>query len=472
MRSRLHLIFRVRGSHSALLNAAERPHRMKARTLFAHSKTGARPRYTAHSKIGARPRYTAHSHKQRGSVFVVSLAVVAGLVAILASIAASQRVAVRASINRMEARRAELAAQSGIQRALAEFSSQDPNLTTHQDPWAILSVGGEDQFIVGRESFRIEIVDSSSTLDLNSVDETQLLNLPMTTEQIDSLLDWRSGERDPRPEGAKDEFYNNLLAPYNAKLGAFDSLSELLLVRGFTPQSLYEVQTDIVNTGTTIPGSVENQPVLAELLGTDTRSASVGPTGQTLLNVNGNNVNVGTLIQRGFSAPLAMAILQRRPHSGVGSILSVPGVNQTNATLVLDNLTTSGAPTRVGRVNVNTASESVLAALPGMQADIASSIVARQPTGINSLGELLSVPGLSLQVLQQIVDRLTVNSQSFRVRVEGRAGKGRALYEATLVLEDGGARLLKVRRAPFSDMPARWGWVAEPSRDVIITELQ
>lgn len=410
--------------------------------------------------------------RQRGSVFVVSLAVTAGLVAILVSIAASQRVAVHAAINRMEARRAELAAHSGIQRALAEFSAQDPNVTTLQDAWAILSEGGQDQFIVGRESFRLEVVDASSTLDLNTVDETQLLNLPMTTEQIDSLLDWRSGERDPRPEGAKDEYYNNLATPYNAKLGPFDSFSELLLVRGFTPQALYDVQTEIVNTGTTTQGSADTQPVLAELFGTDTRSANVNATGQTLLNVNSNNTNVGTLIQRGFPPLLAVAILQRRPHVGVGSILSTPGVNQTNAALVLDNLTTSGAPTLVGRVNVNTALESVLAALPGMQPDIANAIYSRQTTGITSLSELLSVPGVSLQVLQQIVDRVTVNSQTFRVRVEGRAGKARSLFEATIVLEDGAARVLKVRRAPYSDMPARWGWETEPTRDVIISELQ
>ena len=203
---------------------------------------------------------------QRGGVFVIALAILAGLVAVVVSVAATQRAAYHAATNRIEARRAEIAAFSGLQRALAEFGTQDANIATLQDAWAVLSTLGQERFVVGRDDFRLEIVDGSAFLNLNTINEDQLRNMPMTTEQIDSILDWRSANQDPRPEGAKDEFYNNLAEPYNTKLGNFDSVDELLLVRGFTPAALYEVQTDVVNTSTISSGSTQQQPVLAEIL--------------------------------------------------------------------------------------------------------------------------------------------------------------------------------------------------------------
>lgn len=407
---------------------------------------------------------------QRGGVFVIALAILAGLVAVVVSVAATQRAAYHAATNRIEARRAEIAAFSGLQRALAEFGTQDANIATLQDAWAVLSTLGLERFVVGRDDFRLEIVDGSAFLNLNTINEDQLRNMPMTTEQIDSILDWRSANQDPRPEGAKDEFYNNLAEPYNTKLGNFDSVDELLLVRGFTPSALYEVQTDVVNTSTISSGSTQQQPVLAEILTTDSQSSNTTSTGQTKLNINSNTVNVGTLIQRGFTPQLAVALTQRRPYGTLGQVLQVPGVNQQNAALILDNLTLTGGQQQSGKVNVNTASEVVLAAIPGIQADMAAAIVARQQTPLTSLSELLSIPGFTLQVLQQTADAFTVSSQTFIVRIEGRAGRARCLLEATIGIVEGTPRVLKVRRPPFADMPARWGWDADPINDVIITE--
>ncbi len=407
---------------------------------------------------------------QRGGVFVIALAVLAGLVAVVVSIAATQRAAYHAATNRIEARRAEIAAFSGLQRALAEFATQDANIATQQDAWAVLSQFGQERFVVGTDDFRLEVVDASGFMNLNTIDEDQLRNLPLTTEQIDSILDWRSSNRDPRPEGGKDEFYNNLSVPYNAKLGNFDSVDELLLVRGFTPAVLYEVQTDIVSTSTITQGNTQAPPILAEILTADSQSSNTTATGETKLNINSNTVTMGALIQRGFPPPLALELTRRRPYATLGQVLQAPGVNSQNAALILDNLTLAGGTQQTGKINVNTAPETVLAAIPGMQPDLAAALVSRQQTPLQSLGELLAVPGFSLQVLQQTADRFTVGSQTFIARIEGRAGRARHLLEATISLENGAVRVLKVRRPPFADMTARWGWDATPTNDVIITE--
>jgi type II secretory pathway component PulK len=56
-----------------------------------------------------------------------------------------------------------------------------------------------------------------------------------TTPIVNSILDWMSQDKNSRVEGAKDEYYQGLTPPYYAKDGPIDDLSELLLVKGISP---------------------------------------------------------------------------------------------------------------------------------------------------------------------------------------------------------------------------------------------
>ena len=64
----------------------------------------------------------------------------------------------------------------------------------------------------------------------------QVENVP---ELINALLDWRDADNDTREGGAESDYYNTLEPPYNAKNGPFDSIEELLLVKGFNAAILY-----------------------------------------------------------------------------------------------------------------------------------------------------------------------------------------------------------------------------------------
>src|SRR4051794_6040341 len=125
--------------------------------------------------------------KRAGVTFIMTIGVLAGLVAILAAAAATQMVAIRSTGNRMWERRARLAAESGIQRALATLATQDPNATLQQDDWYTLGQEGDENFIVGDASFRLQIVDASGLVNINTAPEQQLQLMPLTTEQIESL---------------------------------------------------------------------------------------------------------------------------------------------------------------------------------------------------------------------------------------------------------------------------------------------
>src|SRR6202040_481163 len=65
--------------------------------------------------------------------------------------------------------------------------------------------------------------------------------LPNMTEDIaNSILDWIDpSSTTPRTNGAKDEYYPTLMPPYHVKNGPIDTLEEMLLIKGVTPQLLY-----------------------------------------------------------------------------------------------------------------------------------------------------------------------------------------------------------------------------------------
>jgi general secretion pathway protein K len=56
---------------------------------------------------------------------------------------------------------------------------------------------------------------------------------------VDSILDWRDCDREARLNGAEDDYYLGLPRPHRAKNGFFDSIEELLQVRGVTPDLFY-----------------------------------------------------------------------------------------------------------------------------------------------------------------------------------------------------------------------------------------
>ena len=55
---------------------------------------------------------------------------------------------------------------------------------------------------------------------------------------VDSILDWRDPDDFYRINGAENDYYQSLKEPYNSKNGNLDSIEELLLVRGVTPDPL------------------------------------------------------------------------------------------------------------------------------------------------------------------------------------------------------------------------------------------
>lgn len=98
---------------------------------------------------------------------------------------------------------------------------------------------------------RIGITDESSKLNLNTATEEQLLKLvsaavaddssAIPEEIVDAIIDWRDADTEPNGEAldTEGEYYRQLDKPYRIKNGPFDTVEELLLVKGVTGGVLY-----------------------------------------------------------------------------------------------------------------------------------------------------------------------------------------------------------------------------------------
>lgn len=96
---------------------------------------------------------------------------------------------------------------------------------------------------LGHGSFTWKIVDLESKININTAGEPLLqqafllmgMDAGEVTATVNSILDWIDPDDRQRIQGAESEFYQSLKPAYFAKNGPIDDLSELLLVKGVTP---------------------------------------------------------------------------------------------------------------------------------------------------------------------------------------------------------------------------------------------
>lgn len=102
---------------------------------------------------------------------------------------------------------------------------------------------------------RYGLEDESARLNLNLIllaDQISpgaarnfLMALPNMTEDVaDAILDWIDLDDETREYGAEADYYSGLSPAYGPRNGAPETIEELLLVRGVTPQLLFGIDTN------------------------------------------------------------------------------------------------------------------------------------------------------------------------------------------------------------------------------------
>lgn len=99
----------------------------------------------------------------------------------------------------------------------------------------------------GKGLYRVRLVDEGGKVNINRVDEDTLRRIftnlgveePRRTILVDSILDWRDADDLHRVNGAEKDYYLSLSPPYTPRNGPFDTVEDLLWVRGVTAELFY-----------------------------------------------------------------------------------------------------------------------------------------------------------------------------------------------------------------------------------------
>jgi general secretion pathway protein K len=290
--------------------------------------------------------------------------------------------------------------RSGVELARYVLGQQltipfEGNFDALNQKWAGGPGGTNDQLAdislqhneLGPGRFSVRLVDLERKVNLNFANRPMLerafelmgFNTLDVASVVDAIEDWRDRDPDPRLNGAESDYYLGLKPRYLAKDGPFDDLSELLLVRGVTPE-LYWGATG----GASVPAPLAPRSLSLSGLGWNDQP---GP-----------------------------------PPFGLADVFNTLGRLQ---------------------VNINTASATVLQLLPGVDEDMALSIIqlragpdgadgTEDDTPFHNAGELVNVRGMPPQFVQQLQRYCGVRSFTFEAHVDVQMGAYRRHFVALL----------------------------------------
>ncbi len=361
--------------------------------------------------------------------------------------------------------------------------------------FSVIRRGGQDE---GEHSVFYGLLDEERHLNVNTASAEELDRLPgIEPDVAAALVDWRDRDDEPSPQGAEQEYYSSLDRPYAVRNGPFETLRELLMVRGVAaPAFLGE---DANANGILDPGErdrdrsppLDNGDLVLDrgwssYLSTDSGMENVNAAGERRVNIQRASADELAKVD-GISSDLAEKIVAWRGSNSLESIVDLlnvtnrPSNNQNRAagsgaesggsttttnnsadastTLnlgggnaaqgsgqklidldllksIADDVTVSDDEFIPGAVNVNTATDSVLASLSGWDEETARNIVThRDAQGpFETVAHLMDVAGMTNAKLKSVASRLAVRPSTYRIRSEGVVPTSSARGRVEIVL--------------------------------------
>lgn len=331
---------------------------------------------------------------------------------------------------------------------------------------------------------RYGLTDEERYLDANVASPEELGRLPGITPPVAAaFVDWRDSDSEASLQGAEAEVYAALRPPYRIRNAPFETLDEILAVRGVTSRLLRGEDENGNGTldpeeddGTasppldnrdgqldrgwsewlTVHAGVRNVSArgrrrvdvtqasaedLAEVdgLSSDLAAAIVAWREARRLESIADLLDVRRIVPGGQgpgrggaptprpedgALPLGGESMNASPSSGNGEaqVAGDPLISKELLRSIADELTMASARWLPGVVNVNTASQEVLACLPGIEdSSRAAAVVGeRSRRGrFESIIDLLDVPGIDREAFKKLAPRITIRSETFCVHAEG-----------------------------------------------------
>jgi DNA uptake protein ComE-like DNA-binding protein len=294
--------------------------------------------------------------------------------------------------------------------------------------------GLEDESARVNLNVLVKLEEQALSLGQDTLIRDLLLALPgMTAETADAILDWIDEDDTPREFGAEADYYAGLSPPYAPKNSLLETVEELLLVRGVTPQLLFGAD---VNRN----GMIDQNEMDQALQGADSESVSRGwaslltlhskeknfnSAGEQRINLNMDELQqLNDALSLVLSTEQAMFIIAYRlagPYEGeeegeayssgeldlgqepkteikqvldlVGARVEIQFQGQEEATILkspfgddvtsmatymttlMDVVTAVDAPSIPGRININQAPREIMTGIPGMTEELLEQII-------------------------------------------------------------------------------------------------
>jgi type II secretory pathway component PulK len=431
---------------------------------------------------------------ERGSVLVIVLWIAFGLVALALYFADSMNFELRASDNRVSAQAADQAIEGAARyinyilntQALNGSNGCIPGLDTYQHE--AVPVGDAHFWLIGRDTNNVDgqtklcfgLVDEASRLNLNTVSSNTLTWLPrMTSDLTQAILDWR----DTNGNGPTATYYAMEQPAYLCKGSDFETVDELRLLDGADMDIL--VGEDVNRNGVLDPGeNDENQnnqidPGIIEYFTVYSREPNTNSDGSTRINISSlssGSTQLSSLLQTNLGDARAQQILSSlglgssvgpgrttggatgttgtTGRAGAAAAAATPvtfasplafyiksGMTSTEFAQIATNLTVSSGTFIEGRVNVNTASYTVLACLLSGDTSAAQQLVnyrQTNPNNLTSIAWVVDALGQSYTTdLQTLAagDYITTQTYQFSADVAALGPHGRGYRRVRFVFD-------------------------------------
>jgi general secretion pathway protein K len=187
---------------------------------------------------------------EKGIALMVVLWVLAILMVTVLSFSFLTRTETHATLGFKDTAERKFLAEAGIERAILELLYRKQNIANPitlegSEVWKADGTAYTGQ--LGEGSYTVSIMGEAGKLDINKSSEVLLKNLLLNyglkedeaDTIVDCIMDWKDPSGLTRLHGAGNDYYMSLPIPYNIKGADFDTLEELLLVKGVTPALLY-----------------------------------------------------------------------------------------------------------------------------------------------------------------------------------------------------------------------------------------
>src|SRR5262245_4654248 len=185
---------------------------------------------------------------QRGVALLVVLWIFIFLLVVAFDFTASVREEATAAHRYSDETEGYYIALAGFERGIYEFLQQSTGreLVGTQKREDIFD-GSWREEALGGGTLRVRWIDEGGKININRVDQELLRRVftnlgveePVKAILVDSIMDWRDPDDLHRTSGAENAYYRSLTPSYTAKNGPFDTVEDLLWVRGMTAELFY-----------------------------------------------------------------------------------------------------------------------------------------------------------------------------------------------------------------------------------------